>query len=63
MGYYRYCIECDEGLGKPTLREDLLNGGQECWNCGQYQDQLYNTKELLVELIEHLEEKGEELCY
>lgn len=63
MGYYRYCIKCDEGLSKPTLREDLLDGGQECWNCGQLQYELYNVKELVVEIVEHLEVKGIDLCY
>ena len=62
MGYYRYCERCNTGLGRPTPREDLLEGGQVCWRCDAVQDELYSTRELLVELYEVIGEK-EDLCY
>lgn len=56
---YKYCenSKCPgNGLVKPTIREDLLEGGQICPVCDTVQSQHMTVEEWLVELYESVEE-------
>ncbi len=59
MGYYTYCRKCHEGLNRPDIQE-LKQGYIECWNCGEYWDDI-NQIEFLFGLVEGLQEQIKEI--
>lgn len=54
MGAFKYCIECDHPLSKPTPREDLIDG-QVCPGCGKVEKDYMTIAEWIVEAFEEIE--------
>jgi hypothetical protein len=54
MGAYRYCLNCDAPLGKPTIREDL-SGKQFC-SCGAEIKPAMSLREWIIEIHDRLAE-------
>ena len=56
MGAYAYCARCEAPLGKPTLRELVLNKAEDCPHCGRHRD-LWHRDWELADALEDLDER------
>lgn len=62
MGAYAYCARCEAPLGRPTLRELVLNKAEDCPHCGRHRDLWHRDEELADALEREFEDLAEQIA-